>query len=241
MKKPLTPSVSVISCWMRKKNEAYTTLIIRHANLPVDGALKSKIDTVAGGNTLSLQAYGQIFGSTPLSQVLTPEPSTRLTSYSGHRIPCLESLTTDVRCKCQTKYRSQKLYVVDLPGSAIVVLPTCQLLGLVKLGIISLQAKQASAQPNLAKMNCIEHLCKSCELCQELQPQQPQQSMQMHEKPDMPWMKVGTDLFEIDGKPYLIISDCFSRYLPVKELRSTTAEAVIADMQETFRMLGVPR
>ena len=93
-----------------------------------------------------------------------------------------------------------------------------------------------------AKINKgIEHLFQSCELCQELQPQQPQQPMQMHTKPGMPWVKMGTDLFEINGKSYLIISDYISRYPVVKELRSTTAEAVIAVMQETFGMLGVPR
>ena len=86
----------------------------------------------------------------------------------------------------------------------------------------------------------MEHLCQMCEHCQELQPQQPQQPMKMHDKPGMPWVKVETDLFEINGKSYLIILDYFSRYPVVKELWSTTAEAVIAIMRETFGVLGVP-
>lgn len=87
----------------------------------------------------------------------------------------------------------------------------------------------------------IELLCKSCELCQELQPQQPREPMHMHEKPGMPWVKVGTDLFEINGKNYLIIADYFSRFPVVKELHSTTAAAIIAVTKETFGLLGVPR
>lgn len=65
--------------------------------------------------------------------------------------------------------------------------------------------------------------------------------MVMHERPGSPWVKVGTDLFAIDDHNYLIISDYFSRYPVVKELRSTTADSVIGATKETFSMLGVPR
>ena len=58
----------------------------------------------------------------------------------------------------------------------------------------------------------IEPLCQSCELCRELQPQQPQQLMQMPEKPGIPCVKVGTNLSEIDGKSYLIISSNQSNF-----------------------------
>ena len=45
--------------------------------------------------------------------------------------------------------------------------------------------------------------------------------------PDLPWQKVATDLFEYDGKHYLIVIDYFSRYIELVELRSETAEHVI--------------
>ena len=65
--------------------------------------------------------------------------------------------------------------------------------------------------------------------------------MRMHEKPGMPWVKLGTDLFEIDGQSFLIIADYFSRYPFVKELQSTTAATIITSTKEAFAMLGVPR
>ena len=49
----------------------------------------------------------EIFGSTPLSQVLTPEPSIQLTSYSGHRIPRLGSLKLDVRANARLNIRAR--------------------------------------------------------------------------------------------------------------------------------------
>ena len=87
----------------------------------------------------------------------------------------------------------------------------------------------------------IEQLCKNRNLCQELQPQQPRELMRMHKKPGMPWVKLGTDLFEIDGRSFLIIADYFSWYPFVKELQSTTAVTIIASTKEAFAMLGVPR
>ena len=87
----------------------------------------------------------------------------------------------------------------------------------------------------------IENLCKNCEPCQELQPQQPRQPMIMHEKPLSPWTKVGTDLFEIGGRNYIIISDYFSRYPIIKLLSTTTSHSVVSATKETFSMLGVPR
>ena len=58
--------------------------------------------------------------------------------------------------------------------------------------------------------------------------------MCMHEKPGIPWVKVGTDLFEVDGKTFLIISDYFIHYPVVKELHSTTTAAVITATKEAF-------
>ena len=63
----------------------------------------------------------------------------------------------------------------------------------------------------------------------------------MHEKPGMPWTKVGTDLFDVYGTNFLIIADYFSRYPVVTRKHSTTAATVIKATKETFGLLGKPR
>ena len=87
----------------------------------------------------------------------------------------------------------------------------------------------------------IEDLCKRCHLCQELQPQQPREPMKMHEKPGCPWVKLGTDLFEIGRRNFLIISDYFSCYPIIKELKSITSAAVVTATMEILSMFSVPR
>ena len=78
----------------------------------------------------------------------------------------------------------------------------------------------------------LEDVCKRCQLCQELQPQQPREPMKMHEKPGCPWVKLVTDLFEIGQRNFLTISDYFSRYPIIKELKSITSAAVVTATME---------
>ena len=87
----------------------------------------------------------------------------------------------------------------------------------------------------------IERLCKACEHCQQLQPEQAKEPMKMHEKPLHPWSKLGTDLFEIDGVTYLLISDYYSKYPVVTRLQSTSANCVIDATKEALSMLGTPK
>ena len=93
------------------------------------------MDTGAGGNTLPLRTYKQVFGSHPTHCVLKPEPNTRLKSYSGHQIRCLGSISLDICRINQETYTKHKFYVIDVQGPAVVRLATCELLGLVKLNI----------------------------------------------------------------------------------------------------------
>ena len=59
--------------------------------------------------------------------------------------------------------------------------------------------------------------------------------------PLYPWQSVGTDLFELQGKSYVIVVDYFSRYPEVLELRSTTLAAVVSALQLIFSRHGIPK
>ena len=58
--------------------------------------------------------------------------------------------------------------------------------------------------------------------------------------PDYPWQKVGSDLFELNGKPYLITVDYFSRYPEVTTLSSTSSLSVITALKSSFARYGIP-
>ena len=87
----------------------------------------------------------------------------------------------------------------------------------------------------------IEEVCTSCQPCQHLQRQQPKEPIICQERPAAPWVKLGTDLFEIEGRHFLIIADYFSRYPVVHPVTNTTTETIIRKTKETFSLFGVPR
>ena len=40
----------------------------------------------------------------------------------------------------------------------------------------------------------------------------------MHEMPSRPWQKLGSDLFELHGKTYILLIDYYSKYTEYTEL-----------------------
>ena len=84
-------------------------------------------------------------------------------------------------------------------------------------------------------------LCESYSSCQEFFPKNKKEPLMMHKKPSQPWIKIGTDLFSIDAKVFLIISDYFSRYPIVKELNDAKASTVVKCIKKVLGMFGTVR
>ena len=59
--------------------------------------------------------------------------------------------------------------------------------------------------------------------------------------PTRPWEKLGVDLFSLDGNEYLIITDYFSFFTEVHDLKkNASTPLVIREMKRTFSRLGTP-
>jgi len=64
--------------------------------------------------------------------------------------------------------------------------------------------------------------------------------MLLHDVPSRPWSKISVDLFQLDGKHYLVMVDHYSDYLELDYLRSTTVSALIKVMKRNFARHGIP-
>jgi len=52
--------------------------------------------------------------------------------------------------------------------------------------------------------------------------------------PTQPWQKVGTDLFQLNGKDFLVVIEYYSNYPEIEQLRYTTTNDVIHHMKCIF-------
>lgn len=85
----------------------------------------------------------------------------------------------------------------------------------------------------------IENMVKSCLTCaKNARPRR--EPMMPTELPTYPWQKVGTDLFQLKGKTYLVVVDYFSRFPEVQALSKIDSESVIVALKTIFTRFGIP-
>ena len=67
----------------------------------------------------------------------------------------------------------------------------------------------------------IKAVVERCSVCAEFQAKNTSQPMYSHKVPDMPWSKVATDLFTVNGNNYITLVDFFSDFVEVDEFENT--------------------
>jgi hypothetical protein len=77
--------------------------------------------------------------------------------------------------------------------------------------------------------------------CATYQNKQSHEPLKPTTTPEIPYDKVGCDLFDFEQKKYLMIEDYHSRYFDGIELKSATTSAVkVNALKATFSSLGIP-
>ncbi|XP_063046009.1 uncharacterized protein K02A2.6-like [Engraulis encrasicolus] len=87
----------------------------------------------------------------------------------------------------------------------------------------------------------IENQVEKCRPCQQNQPQNQKEPLIPHEIPELPWLKIGADIFELHGQSYLLMVDYMSKYPEVLNLPDKTAHTVIRKMKTIFARHGIPK
>ena len=87
----------------------------------------------------------------------------------------------------------------------------------------------------------IKQIADNCHICQELKPSNQKESLRQHDECSYPWEKCGVDIFELNGKMYLVVVDYFSFFFEIDVLTTTTASNVIHCMKKHFARYGIPK
>ena len=100
------------------------------------------------------------------------------------------------------------------------------------------RAKDVMFWPGMAKQICDYVL--SCSICLSNRNSNQKEPLTQHEIPSRPWQKLGSDLFSLEGKDYLVTIDYYSRYFEVDALPDTRSSTVIRKLKAHFARHGIP-
>jgi hypothetical protein len=137
---------------INRRNEAHISIHIKPADLP-PCHLKLKVDTGAQANTLPYRTYKQMYpdrideDGKPLHQHLAP-PDATLAAYNGSHIECAG--TINIPCQYRdSQWIDAKFFVVNVPGPAVLGLPSCEDLQVVTLHCAVGSPKQINTTEDL--------------------------------------------------------------------------------------------
>uniref|UniRef100_A0A3B1K366 Gypsy retrotransposon integrase-like protein 1 n=1 Tax=Astyanax mexicanus TaxID=7994 RepID=A0A3B1K366_ASTMX len=130
-------------------------------------------------------------------------------------------------------------------GLRIVVPPTMQgnMLKLIHqshLGMVKSKqrAREVLYWPGMSAE--IETIVKNCSKCAEFQNRLPRLPLKPTETPELPFEEVATDLFEFEGKNYILLVDYYSKFVEVDELKDTRSCTAIEALKAQFGRHGIP-
>lgn len=100
-------------------------------------------------------------------------------------------------------------------------------------------AQQTLFWPNM--INEIKQFIANCHVCQTYAKSQRSEPLKPHEIGNVPWYKVGCDLFDLKGEKFLLIADYYSKFVELEKLTSdTTSNQIINKMKYIFARHGIP-
>ncbi|XP_033122966.1 uncharacterized protein K02A2.6-like [Anneissia japonica] len=93
--------------------------------------------------------------------------------------------------------------------------------------------------PKLDKL--CEVVVKECILCQAATPQTVRAPLKMTDLPNGPWENLSIDFGHVGNDYVMVIIDDYSRYPVVEVVSSTSAAAIIPNLDKVFGMFGIPK
>ena len=86
----------------------------------------------------------------------------------------------------------------------------------------------------------VEKMVSACDEGLKRKPSKPKEELKPRPVPTRPWEKIGSDLFELSKKHYVIITDYYSLWPEVYQLKEANSAQVIECMKEVFSRHGIP-
>ena len=99
-------------------------------------------------------------------------------------------------------------------------------------------AREVLYWPGMTKE--IEQHISLCAICNSHPAEQAKEPLICHSIPTRPWEKIAVDLFELDGKNFMVTVDYYSSYFEVDRLNTKTGKEVIGKLKIHLARHGIP-
>lgn len=100
------------------------------------------------------------------------------------------------------------------------------------------RAREAVFWPGMCQN--IEMQVSDCTVCAKFADKQQRQPMIPYDIPDRPWQTIACDLFELDGRSYIVCVDYYSNFFEVDRLQEKRSIDVIRKIKATMARYGIP-
>ncbi|XP_064643570.1 uncharacterized protein K02A2.6-like [Lineus longissimus] len=87
----------------------------------------------------------------------------------------------------------------------------------------------------------IDRITSECSICQKFKYKQQKENLKVTYDQIGPWERIGSDLFELGNKDYLLVIDYHSNFPEVVKLSSTSSPSVIRHLKSIFSRHGIPK
>ena len=101
------------------------------------------------------------------------------------------------------------------------------------------RARESIYRPGLNEE--LKDLVSNCSTCLQHRNAQPKEPLIPHNIPTEVWSKVGTDLFSVKNKNYLIVADYNTKFFDVMYLSDTKAPTAVKHTKSCFAKCGIPK
>lgn len=99
------------------------------------------------------------------------------------------------------------------------------------------RAKENLFWPGMIKQ--LTEYVQSWTLCLKHRNSNPQELLVPHEMPERPFQKIRTDIFQFNGKQYLVTTDYYSRYFKIDWLCDTYATTVVQKLMARYSICDI--
>jgi hypothetical protein len=86
----------------------------------------------------------------------------------------------------------------------------------------------------------VEDMILKCDICQSMRPGNSKEPLISHEIPDRAFVKIASDIAEVNGKSLLVTIDYFSKWIEVSTLKNKSSGEVKRAWLEIFSRFGIP-